>query len=94
MEALELPLRLQIFPSGVTVLRLATQSDEKLAAETRQLLDKHGSLSAEELSPLVEISVILARERLLGAESEGLACRDDSVEGLRFYPNLFLERCD
>ncbi|EEC16642.1 vacuolar protein-sorting protein, putative [Ixodes scapularis] len=94
MEALDLPLRLQVFPSGVTVLRLATQSDEKLAAETRQLLDEHGSLSAEDLSPLIEIPVILAKERLLSAESEGLACRDDSVEGLRFYPNFFLERCN
>ncbi|CAN8032833.1 unnamed protein product [Ixodes persulcatus] len=94
MEALDLPLRLQVFPSGVTVLRLATQSDKKLAAETRQLLDEHGSLSAEDLSPLIEISVILAKERLLSAESEGLACRDDSVEGLRFYPNFFLERCN
>ncbi|XP_029839718.2 vacuolar protein-sorting-associated protein 36 isoform X2 [Ixodes scapularis] len=94
MEAMDLPLRMQVFPSGVTVLRLATQSDEKLAAETRQLLDEHGSLSAEDLSPLIEIPVILAKERLLSAESEGLACRDDSVEGLRFYPNFFLERCN
>jgi hypothetical protein len=25
-------------------------------------------------------------------EQAGKACRDDSVEGLRFYPNLFAER--
>ena len=24
-------------------------------------------------------------------EKAGKACRDDSVEGLKFYPNLFLE---
>lgn len=28
--------------------------------------------------------------RLLLAEKMGHLCRDDSVEGLRFYPNLFL----
>lgn len=27
--------------------------------------------------------------RLLLAEKMGHLCRDDSVEGLRFYPNLF-----
>jgi len=27
--------------------------------------------------------------RLVAAETKGLLCRDDSIEGLRFYPNLF-----
>jgi ESCRT-II complex subunit VPS36 len=36
--------------------------------------------------------VVLAKERLLAAEGRGLLCRDDSVEGLRFYPNLFLSK--
>lgn len=94
MESLQLPLRLHVFESGVTVLKLATQNDENMATETRQLIDEHGSLSAEQLSPLVHIPVILAKERLICAEQRGLACRDDTVEGLRFYPNLFLEKLD
>ena len=36
------------------------------------------------------LSVILARERLLAAEGAGLLARDDTVEGLRFFPNRFL----
>ncbi|KAL3192251.1 hypothetical protein MRX96_059227 [Rhipicephalus microplus] len=96
MESLQLPLRLHVFGSGVTVLKLATQNDEATSTETRQLasIDEHGSLSAEQLSPLVHIPVILAKERLICAEQRGLLCRDDSVEGLRFYPNLFLEKLD
>uniref|UniRef100_A0A224Z9N4 Vacuolar protein-sorting-associated protein 36 n=1 Tax=Rhipicephalus zambeziensis TaxID=60191 RepID=A0A224Z9N4_9ACAR len=94
MESLQLPLRLHVFGSGVTVLKLATQNDEAMSTETRQLIDEHGSLSAEQLSPLVHIPVILAKERLICAEQRGLVCRDDSVEGLRFYPNLFLEKLD
>lgn len=94
MESLQLPLRLHVFESGVTVLKLATQNDENMATETRQLIDEHGSLSAEQLSPLVHIPVILAKERLICAEQRGLACRDDTVEGLLFYPNLFLEKLD
>ncbi|XP_064482035.1 vacuolar protein-sorting-associated protein 36-like [Ornithodoros turicata] len=92
MEHLNLPLRLKEFESGVTVLELAERNEVQMAKETRKLLDERESLSAEELSSLLQISVILARERLLSAERECLACRDDSVEGLRFYPNLFAEK--
>jgi hypothetical protein len=27
--------------------------------------------------------------RLIAAEANALLCRDDSIEGLRFYPNFF-----
>ena len=37
------------------------------------------------------IAIVLAKERLLAAEDLGALCRDDTVEGLRFYPNLFLK---
>uniref|UniRef100_A0A4W5RDX1 Vacuolar protein-sorting-associated protein 36 n=1 Tax=Hucho hucho TaxID=62062 RepID=A0A4W5RDX1_9TELE len=48
-----------------------------------------GSLTAEEFAKLLGLSVLLSKERLLLAEKMGHLCRDDSVEGLRFYPNLF-----
>lgn len=51
-----------------------------------------GSLSSEELAQHLGISVILAKERFKTAEKYGKCCRDDSMEGLRFYPNLFLSR--
>ena len=34
---------------------------------------------------------VLISSRLLVTEKVGQACRDDSVEGLKFYPNLFVE---
>ena len=37
--------------------------------------------------PLLNVFLI---SRLLITEKAGLICRDDTVEGLRFYPNLFL----
>lgn len=55
-------------------------------------LKERGSISAEELAQSEGISVVLARERLLVTEKYGRACRDDTIEALRFYPNLFLER--
>lgn len=37
------------------------------------------------------LNVLLFSFRLLVTEKVGKACRDDSVEGLKFYPNFFLE---
>ena len=61
--------------------------------KTRVTLEENSStgLSASELSVLSGVSVILAAERLLEAEKAGEACRDDSVEGLRFYHNRFIQ---
>jgi hypothetical protein len=46
-------------------------------------------LMAPKLNPFMHFS---QSPRLLVTEQAGKACRDDSVEGLRFYPNLFAER--
>ncbi|GAB1293033.1 Vacuolar protein-sorting-associated protein 36 [Apodemus speciosus] len=54
------------------------------------VVSERGSLTSEEFAKLVGMSVLLAKERLLLAEKMGHLCRDDSVEGLRFYPNLFM----
>lgn len=31
---------------------------------------------------------------MIMAETRGSVCRDESVEGLRFYPNLFVSETD
>jgi len=71
-----------------------SHSDEEVIRTTKQILDEKSSLTAEELAHLAKVSVMLAKERLLVTEQASKACRDDSVEGLRFYPNLFLERTE
>lgn len=60
------------------------------SASNFQLKEKE-SMTAEDLAQSEGISVLLARERLLVTEKHGKACRDDSIEALRFYPNRFLE---
>ncbi|KAJ8922496.1 hypothetical protein NQ315_007525 [Exocentrus adspersus] len=92
MESLDLPLKLFQFNSGVMVLQLRTLDDESIAEATAILVDDRNSLSAEELSQQLGISLTLAKERLLTTEKYGKCCRDDSIEGLRFYPNLFLTK--
>ncbi|GJQ65317.1 putative ubiquitin binding protein [Trypoxylus dichotomus] len=92
MDSLNLPLKLYQFDSGVKVLQLQTLDNENVANTTYELIEEKGSLTAEELARLLNISVILARQRLLVTETCGKCCRDESIEGLRFYPNLFLSK--
>ncbi|CAD6237417.1 GSCOCG00002302001-RA-CDS [Cotesia congregata] len=86
------PLVLRIFDSGVMVLQARSHDDNAVIEDIAELLDDRGSITAEELAQSSGISVLLARERLLVTEKYGRACRDDSIESLRFYPNLFLRQ--
>lgn len=94
LEQLNLPIRLRRFDSGVKVLQLQSHSDANVVKNTALALEEQGSLTAEELAQTLGMSVLLARERLMTTEKHGQACRDESIEGLRFYPNRFLQRED
>lgn len=89
-ENMKLPVRMKTFDSGVSVIQLETHSEEKAVAQTAALVNDSGFLTAQQLANLVEVSVFLAKERLLAAEKLGKLCRDESIEGLQFYPNKFL----
>lgn len=85
------PIKLRQFPSGAMVLQLESHDDEAVAVATTELVEEHESMSVEELARISSISIILAQGRLLTAERAGNLCRDESMEGLRFFPNLFLK---
>lgn len=90
MERLNLPVRLRVFDSGVMVLQLESHSEQIVVNRTCEAVEAVGSITAEELSNTIGLSVILSKERLLTSERAGKLCRDESTEGLRFYPNRFL----
>ncbi|XP_065191065.1 vacuolar protein-sorting-associated protein 36-like [Sycon ciliatum] len=90
-QSLQLPMRLRKFDSGVLVVELLSHDEANLLSDLQSQVTDATSMSADELSQLADISIMLAKERLLLGESKGLLCRDDSVEGLRFYPNRFVE---
>ena len=48
-------------------------------------------VTALEAGRVLKISPILANEQLLSAERSGYLCRDVTVEGTRFFRNLFVE---
>lgn len=91
---LKLPLVLRRYSSGVIVVQLSGLSDEAVVEETLKLLEDRAlrisCLTAEDLARSLGISVTLAKERLLLCEQKGKLCRDENVEGLKFYPNKFL----
>ncbi|XP_063379607.1 vacuolar protein-sorting-associated protein 36 [Cydia fagiglandana] len=90
LQTIGAPMSLRKFPSGACVLQMNSQRDEEVAKTTCTMLEENGNLTPEKLSQIANVSVLLARERLFTTERLGLACRDESIEGLAFYPNLFL----
>lgn len=86
------PIKLRRFPTGTMVLQLESHDDSVVAKEVADLVRKHQSLSYEELARHMNISIVLAQARLLAAELLATICRDESIEGLRFFSNLFLEK--
>ena len=94
-ENANIPIQLHTFPdTGVHVLQLSSAevSSEQTLSHTESLVSEKTDegLSVDEFARLAGIAVVLAKERLLAAESCGRLVRDDSVEGLKFFPNLFL----
>lgn len=83
------PIKLKHYPSGALILQLDNHDDKEIATEIEKKVEEK-PMSVEELARILNISILLAHERLLIAERLGKVCRDESVEGLRFYANLFL----
>lgn len=94
MLALRLGMRLRSFPSGVKVVQLDSFNDEEWDMRLKQVLEsaedyrKYG-ITATGLARAFNISITLAKERLLEAERRGHICRDESIEGLSFFINCF-----
>ncbi|XP_050691093.1 vacuolar protein-sorting-associated protein 36-like [Eriocheir sinensis] len=94
MRHLDLPLSLHTFESGVQVVQITGLDQEKVVKDTAHVLECHkiDGVSAGDLARECGVPLLLARERLLQAERCAQAVRDESSEGLRFYPNLFFSR--
>lgn len=88
-QSLNLPMRVRKFDSGVLVVQSLSQTEEQMIDSTVGTIEEQGPLSSEELGRLLGIAITLSKERLLLSEKAGKLCRDDSVEGLRFYINRF-----
>ena len=93
-----LPLRLRRFSSGVIVVQSADFTDEAVAKKIEKLVAPEAlsgnvglgpGVGPAEVSVALGLPIALAQEALLVAEMQGVLCRDDGPEGLRFYWNFF-----
>uniref|UniRef100_A0AC35TLA2 Vacuolar protein-sorting-associated protein 36 n=1 Tax=Rhabditophanes sp. KR3021 TaxID=114890 RepID=A0AC35TLA2_9BILA len=91
LDELKCSIRLHKFDSEVYVLQLEEMSMSNGVGETCEYVERMGPVTASKLAKEIGISVILAKEKLLAAEEESRICRDDSVEGLAFYTNKFID---
>lgn len=94
MKKLGLSLNLHTFESGVQVVQITGLDQEKVVEATVEALNCHevDGVSAGDLARDCGMPLLLAQERLLQAEQCAKAVRDESSEGLRFFPNLFFSR--
>ncbi|KAJ1972843.1 Vacuolar protein-sorting-associated protein 36 [Dimargaris xerosporica] len=86
-----LSLRLRKFPSGLVAVQSSDLSDDVMARRFNQYLRGFGAMSALELASYEQMAVPLLNELLLAVEARGEICRDESLEGVKFYPNRIQE---
>lgn len=92
-----LGMSLRRFASGVLVIQADTHSDKAVGERLVKEAEAAGSgaggwgqgLVATQVARDLRVSVTLAMEHLRTAETAKLLCRDESVEGTRFYVNRF-----
>ena len=87
----ELQLKLIEYRSGLLVVQNQSCDSGELLDKTVQYVEQAGSLTSLQLSARMSVSVQLARQRLDEAEAIGRLCRDETLEGLKFFPNKFLK---
>ena len=92
LEGLGLPLRLgTLQPSGALVIQSAEHSDDAVCAKVLQVAAEAAShgVGRTEVAAALDVSLTLAQSYLEMSERNGLLCRDEGPEGLRFFENFF-----
>lgn len=94
MAQLRLGMQLRVFPSGVKVVQMDTFNDDEWDSRLKQVMESSkqyetSGMTASTIAKLFNLSLTVAKERLLEAERRGHVCRDESIEGLSFFVNRF-----
>ncbi|XP_027203953.2 vacuolar protein sorting 36 [Dermatophagoides pteronyssinus] len=91
MEKQNLGMKIVKYPSGLITLQCDDFDQNYINNQIVDMFDQHENLTPQEFAIKVDISVALARQRLIESEKFGIVCRDESIQGLRFYPNKFAD---
>nr|CCA14138.1 vacuolar proteinsortingassociated protein putative [Albugo laibachii Nc14] len=90
-QELQLGFHIRKFASGLIVLQADSFREDRMAKRLKQMAEKSnvGYLTVTEVSVEMKISYPLAHDYLKAAEELQELCRDDTLEGINFYPNYF-----
>ena len=99
-KELQLGVSKRSFASGVVVIQDDAFDDEVMAKKLADLASSSmnaenrtnntvGGVTVTDVCRAFKTSALLANEQLLSAEQTGWLCRDATIEGVRFFPNLF-----
>ncbi|KAJ2861382.1 Vacuolar protein-sorting-associated protein 36 [Coemansia erecta] len=87
---LRLPLRLREYPSGLLAIEdSSSASDALIISRIKRYIQSFGPMTANDLAAIEDCPLTLAEERLWICERAAQVCRDESVEGVRYYANVF-----
>lgn len=101
MKELNLGISKRSFSSGVLVIqadefddvimgkKLTEMASTSMEPQSRNKSSSPGGITVMDVCRALKMSALLANEQLLTAEQMGLLCRDSTIEGVRFFPNLF-----
>lgn len=96
MKDLGLGMSRRSFKSGVVVIQDDAFDDGVMAKKLANLASSSmkqqtdvGGITVIDVSKTLKIPALLANEQLQSAEQMGWLCRDSTIEGIRYFPNLF-----
>jgi len=81
-DKIGLPFKVKKLKSGVILVQSGSQ------ARILKYVKEKGSVTALDLVRLDKVSILIAKEHLESAELTGAVCRDETIEGLRYFENL------
>lgn len=90
-DQLKLGVTLREFENNVIVIQMRDHKEGTNATKISQIIKEKGPLTPFDISKILKIPISLSLAELLSAEKMELLCRDDSIQGLVFYPNFFKE---
>lgn len=86
---LNLPVKLVKLESGVDALEIDTSADSSGSKVLRKLAEERGSVTPIDVTRIRHIPIQRAKVMLEVAEKNRMLVRDETTEGLRFFPNIF-----
>jgi ESCRT-II complex subunit VPS36 len=90
-QSLRLGTHLRKFEGGLIVLQSDSHSEDQVAERLLKMALKSsdGFITSSDVATELHVSLPLSLEYLKVAEQLGKLCRDDTFEGVNFYPNRF-----